>query len=208
MDPTRRFNILDAMIAIAVSSVALVVCAAFARVLWNLAPLNSGNGLPALGGGLDRLIDVGNVLRYAFIYSTIVLLAWSFGFLVIRLRNPRPPLRRLGRSPGVSACLTVLVIVAIRVLEALTTGAVWPPSFGFDEESILPVWGQLIRELGGIAGPSVVATWLVLVLNRRLRFQKDRLEIAGLLLAIGWILLLIEGGAIAIWYHLWLSASP
>lgn len=126
-------------------------------------------------------------------YLTLLLIAWGFAFLVLRLRKPRPRLRRLFRSPGAAACLTVFVMLIVTFAEFLTTWllSVVRPLNGFSVD-----WTDetmdIAESVGIQAAPAIIAIWVVLALNRGLQLGRDWLELCGLLVAAGWILLLFE----------------
>jgi hypothetical protein len=197
---SRKFNLLDAMIIVAAVAASLALYVAIAAYVPGPAP-SPPKELLDISPSLERLSRWGHAMVVAqgvFLYSTVFLLCLSLAFLGVRLRRPRPRLRRLGRSLGVSACFAVLTMTAVWALEACAAGRVWPPLFGFNEEEpILPLWAQLIRELSGVGGPCIVAPWIVLMLNGRLRFRTGWPEIFGLGLAVAWILLLAEGALVA-----------
>lgn len=87
--PVRRFTILDAMIGVAVASVALL----FLRYQREYhVRINSSAIRPAIEVGLSA--------------STILI-------LIYRLRSPRPTLRRIARQPGATACFGVVALLVV-----------------------------------------------------------------------------------------------
>lgn len=103
MTPKRRFHILDALIFVASTAVGLAWSAAWARGWWKLSEWDAINA-QAFGR-----------------FFTFFLLSWTLAFPLVRIRSPRQSVRRLGRSPGTAACLTVLVVLVLNLVEALTS---------------------------------------------------------------------------------------
>jgi len=98
-----------------------------------------------------RRYDRGILLHKVFRYSTFFLIVWTVGFLVLRLRNPHLSLRRMGRSPGVTACITVLIVLIVRIVETLTQWGTWHELQW--PNSQLSAVNETIKEFGGVAGP-------------------------------------------------------
>ncbi|MEO6808264.1 MAG: hypothetical protein ABI353_04045 [Isosphaeraceae bacterium] len=99
---------------------------------------------------------------------------WSLALLIIRLRKPRPPIRRLSREPGFIACVASALGILFGALIFITYLL-----RGRSGEWILPV--------GFPVGYAVAASWLTLVLNRRWRPVPDLLDRAGRVLGVYWI---------------------
>jgi hypothetical protein len=128
-------------------------------------------------------------------FFVFFLVPWTLAFLLLRLRAPRPSLRRLGQSPGTAACLTVLIVLVLGLVEALTSWGlevIWVRLKDEDVATVTEVLLDVKLQSSLRAGPSVVAIWLILALIRRLRLQRDWIELLGLILSIGWIALIFE----------------
>ena len=98
----RRFTVIDAMVLIAATAVALVL----------MRPL-----LEEM-----RLLGVhspGDALRLGLTVSVILepmALTLSLAVGLLRLREPRPRLRRVFRQPGMAACMAVLACIFINII--------------------------------------------------------------------------------------------
>jgi hypothetical protein len=171
----RNFNILDAVVLVAATAVGIAGVVAIER-----RPRSPFDGPASLAERVHE--SCGNL--------TFLLLAWGLAFLLLRLRSPRPRLRRLFRSPGAAACATVFVVMFVEL-------ALKVISWQVDE---IPILGGMsmgclykLRAIGnGEAGAAIIAIWVVLVLSRGLKLNRDWLEIFGCLLAGAWILLMLH----------------
>ena len=108
---------------------------------------------------------------------------------------PRPSLRRLGQSPGTSACLTVLIVFVLGLVEVLTSwglAVIWLRLKHQDVATATEVLLEVTKQSSIRVGPSIVAIWLILALIHRFRLQRDWIELLGLILSIGWIVLIFE----------------
>jgi hypothetical protein len=113
--------------------------------------------------------------------SSCVAMAAVAGLLVVRLRGPHPPWRRLARQPG--------LVAAIAAVVGLLPGAAWSAillrfragvalRFNFTE------WWMLLVDFV----PAVVlGSWLALALSGRWRAEPGWIDRAGRLLAVYWI---------------------
>lgn len=118
----RPFTVLDGMILVAATAVSIVLLkiavgyfGAFYGPFSEPHDLTDGSDIPYLGS-ITGLIRCGSVP---------VLLPASLALLVIRLRKPRPALRRLARQPGFAACSVVALIVTIDLMCRLVTWFSW-----------------------------------------------------------------------------------
>jgi hypothetical protein len=104
--------------------------------------------------------------------------------LGLRLRHPRPALRRLARQPGFMAgCAAALVIVVRGLFIAADLGL-------HSRRPLPPIDVYLHRALDyneADIGYAVAAAWLVLALNRRWRRERSWIDQLGLLLGLFWV---------------------
>ncbi len=115
----RKFNLVDLMAVIAATGVGLVLVRSLGLQFdWKTLFL----GLPDNQSGF-----------YALRYGIAVVLAltpilglWTMAVLILRLRRPRPALRRLTRQPGLIAGIAVALTIAIGVVNlAVATVITW-----------------------------------------------------------------------------------
>jgi hypothetical protein len=147
-------TILDAMLMIGATAIGL----GLARSAWPKAP--------------DGLGDLG---WFAVAAAYAMMAPWSLALLVIRLRRPRPPLRRLGRQPGCVACaITVLVIpLAIVGMLPILIWADWGP--------------QLLFSSAVSPATPVAAAWVTLALAGRWHPEPSWIDRLGRAFGILWV---------------------
>ncbi len=122
--PRRKFNVLDAMVLVAASAAGLALLRYDHK---NLSLLLADYGVII---GSKETWESSWVVFYA-ISSTIrrtqpLLFAWTLALLLLRLRRPRPVLRRLARQPGLAACVSVVLVSLIIFLGAMSSCTHFP----------------------------------------------------------------------------------
>jgi hypothetical protein len=206
----RKFNLIDLMILVAFTALGAAWCVVDERAEQSrVDPVGSHNPFdldseptPSDPAGPQAPDPAGALVAPPPLairisgYSEdldVLLIAWELGLLALLARKPRPRLRRLVRSPGAAACITVL---AFWLVSSVQTTTVW----------LLTLWGPLVGVeltlihelrtcavgLQAHAGAAIIATWLILWLSRATSFHRTWLDICGVVLGIGWILLLFE----------------
>jgi hypothetical protein len=193
---SRRIQVLDLLILVAFTAVGLGWFKAFYDDFLAATAPPPGTARWGVGVWRDPLI-----VHMACRLVTCLLVAWSLAFVIMRLRNPRPPLRQALCGVGTSAAFTAGTIVVCRCLEwALTLAAIWfGPRVqlevhpGFIISGLRDALKYSMPELGGMVGPGVAVAWTVLALTGRLRLKGcGWLEAFGALLGVGWLLLELE----------------
>jgi hypothetical protein len=122
------------------------------------------------GRSLGSLISAGLRLPFAGIPVTA-----PPAVLLMRLRRPRPPLRRLATEPGAVACAAVLL--------------------GLLQGSLRGIWLETRPIL--FAPPWVAVAWAVLWLSGRWRPGRDWIDRLGQVVGFGWFALGVMG--LAVW---------
>jgi hypothetical protein len=136
-----------------------------------------------------------------FRYLSLFLVVWTIAFCLTRAKQPRPPFRRLVRSPGTAASIAVLMVLIIQY-------AIWGIKNGMEQTWIKEHWVEelaasgwkmelanafgVMKEVCGVAGVAILASWLILGLGRACRVRWDWVERFGVVLGLGWILILFE----------------
>ena len=156
----RRISILDVMILVAASAIGLTL----ARTLVG---------------------DARSILNLLVWPASFFLLGPTLAFLAIRLRGPRPTIRRLTCQPGMAACCAVAIVTAI---DAISWGVFWLKLKPEDAQFMLARFWRLSREN---PGPAVAATWLGLVLSRRWRPEPGWIDRIGRLIGVLWLLTIL-----------------
>jgi hypothetical protein len=192
MNP-RPFCLADSMILVVAAAVGM----AFNRVDWDIS-------VPMANQNLYEAI------RCFVELTTPYLAALTVASLAMLLRRPRPPLRRLFRSPGAVACTVAtaaLVLVACWAASATAASRaimfsqnvrLLPNRGGTGRGGAIsdPLTGRLLVVYGDQVGFAVAGAWLSLMLAGRWRPERTWIDRLGR--AVGWCWL---GLAIVLWAH-------
>lgn len=203
---SRRFNLGDMMILIA----ALAAACVGMRSYW-LGHLAGRGVIAPMQAGYNRLLIVA-LASAAALPMTVAWMAW-------RLRQPRPPWRRVALRPGTAAGLACLTIFGTRALE--WAASLLKPDinqmFGFAMNSATPIrfgessylvlvrnvhkdgvlanfdvlgcHGTWVAAVASPCGPAVAAVWLVLAVAGRWRPEPSWIDRSGRVLGVTWIVL-------------------
>jgi len=184
-EPDRPFAILDAMALVGASAAAFSV----------VRPLVVGPLREFPGGSRSLAAGIG------------VLAAWTPAVLLLRLRGPRPTLRRLSRRPGFVAtalgtAIPALAAAAVGLLATLghpgRRSWLWAIGLGFPGSSRRPgnpgsgepspIWWLYVAYAHGwLVGPSVAVGWVLLSLAGPRRADRGWLDRLGRALGAAWI---------------------
>jgi hypothetical protein len=179
--PSRSFGVADAMLLVVAVALGLSVN----RMDW----LRIANFRQF--GSYDK-IQV--ILEVVLPYVT----AGTAAVLGMRLRQPRPSIRRLAREPGAAACMVcsaTLIIVAGWIATTMATGRImefsatmisWPHHGGRGRGGTLHYPGGMAFVVyGDRIGFAVAGAWLVLVLSGRWRSESTWIDRVGR--TLGWL---------------------
>jgi hypothetical protein len=182
---TRRFHVGDAMILVAATAAGIVGT----RHVWDRA---SYNWFWYLGQGWTVRAINQQILTVVAL-SLPSLAAWTAAVLVLRLRAPRPTLRRLVLQPGAAACLVALLVITLETIGEAAAMAYFEYSKGYlgaeMKTSGLAGWLH-VRVLMRTPYPvsyAILAAWAILALSRRGRPERSWIDRAGRALGICWI---------------------
>jgi hypothetical protein len=189
IQPHRRISVLDAMILTAATAIGLTIARSYSLELLR-------NDLPPYPP-----ITRGLVTAWMYILATLPVPAlWSLAILALRLRHPRPPLRRLVRQPGVVACGAASLVIAVRVIgfvtllirtygnRYMTVTLLLDRRFAVTVPYPGPVNGSTVYASAYFAASAfgmstaVAAVWLLLALSGRWRSEAGWLDRVGRLL--------------------------
>jgi len=163
--PCRKFNLGDGMILIAATAVG------FGIVRWI-----------AETGSLVSTMHRWNVVAAA--YAMPVIMIWSIGLFLIRLRQPRPAARRLFRQPGMAASVVAVPLAVAWCLPYPIT-------------QILGLWSRgdagICLYCSITAGSGILAAWAVLAVSRSMRAESGWIDRLGIAVGLGWVILLSMG---------------
>ena len=170
----RPFTLSDAMALLAATAVGLALVCGLMEV-------------PQLRSGTLRRMGLAAPLAAA----------WALTLLGLRLRRPRPSLRRLARQPGTAA--GIMVLVALPVAAGWLLAARTIDSFENLPPLILGRDGYpSFERLTTTIGPLVLGAWLILALCGLRRPEPGWIDRLGRLLGAYWIVLslVICGGEV------------
>jgi hypothetical protein len=177
----RKLTVLDAVILIASMALALPVMRT--DYLWP-------DLWPATSSGPVAYSDVLTRVRHFTLFTTPLLASLSAAVFVLRLKRPRPDLRRLTRQPGFAACTATVLMVGIRTANLASVAAVL--THDIPDRSF---WGWLIEEamadniksLPSDVGCAVAVAWTIQAIGGRWRSEPTWIDRAGRVLGVLWV---------------------
>ncbi len=117
----RKFTLIDAMVLIAATGIALVPTRNL--YIW----ISPGSLLE-----IRNSDDLWNFGRGVHLILIPLVLTWATALWVLRLRQPRPRLRRVFRQPGMASCTAILCYVLFTLTNSI---AVIYRQFGYESLS-------------------------------------------------------------------------
>jgi hypothetical protein len=125
-----------------------------------------------------------------------LLLVWTAGFLVLRLWEPRPALRRLICQPGTAACTAALLVTAIDTITWAIHWALLDPRNELLRMLLPPVyWPAHSHHVG----QAVAVAWLGLLLSRRWRPEPGWIDRFGRFIGVLWLLTMLLDSRLIGW---------
>jgi hypothetical protein len=172
----RKLTLLDAMVMVAAAAISIYLSKLHHEDLIG-ANAYEWRGNLARWSGPWLLAYAGWVKGWTVCW--LVPLSWAF--LVIRLRQPRPRLRRLLEQPGMAALTLAGLLMAL--IGALYVGRriLLPRS---------PTYWYVGYRLNGLTeqgGLTVASAWILLALSRRCRPEPGWIDWLGTLLGTCWV---------------------
>jgi hypothetical protein len=116
------------------------------------------------------------------------LMVWPPACLILRLRRPRPPSRRLARQPGMAACgIATLVLVGLCVGHGLA----WPVA----ASPVKELWMMLRSIVANAyyAEAAIAGAWLIMALGGWWRPERSAIDRIGRALGAAWVALMVLG---------------
>lgn len=172
-EPSRRFNMADG----------LIITAATAVTLGMLRDLPEHWPSHVFIGGTFRIYGEAPIAVRIAMRATYVLIPWTVAVFIMRLRHPRPRLRRLILRPGTAACCAVTVWLGFKTLLLMLMIGV--PQ---QRHLVMAYMGDGVA-IASWAAPAVAGAWLVLILSGRWRPNRGWLDLIGMALGVGWLAL-------------------
>jgi len=117
--PGRRFTVMDSMVLVAATAIGLTLT--YGGWEWDFWQSNcDARSLLSSQKPLtfsDKVsICAEEAEEWVFEHGVPMLVSWTAAVLALRLRSPRPKLRRLARQPGFCAVLVPILVIAARSL--------------------------------------------------------------------------------------------
>jgi hypothetical protein len=121
----------------------------------------------------------------------------SLALAGLRLRQPRPPLRKLARQPGMVACCAAILTLVLEVLGIILGELILPPNaviartippyvkLSLPEGILHDVRGTVVLQAN--AGGAVAAAWLILALIGAWRSEPSWIDRFGRALGLSWL---------------------
>jgi hypothetical protein len=165
----RSFTLLDAMILVAATAIGL----ALANAVADFRRLPLARSSPNIYVCLPSLAT------------------WSIAALVLRLRHPRPTLRRIVRQPGATSTITTCLIIITGTLLALVSRLTRIVIIRQDWLRV-PTQGDvflLILVTAVVVGAAITAAWANLAISGRRRPERGWLDGLGRLIGTVWVVL-------------------
>jgi len=163
---SRRFTIADGMALVAATGVGLALARAYSDAF---------HGIPFHPSPSSwRTTD------YLRTTSSCMVACWMLTILGLRLRRPRPRLRRLARNPGFAASCALAAGLAVGMIEAIPRAIGGPRDLmpgPFERVSGLMIWG----------GRTVLGAWILLAVFRLWRPERSWIDRLGRVLGWSWI---------------------
>jgi hypothetical protein len=181
--PSRRLTILDAVALVAATALGF----AFTHALWD-ALLREYFYEPQSGW------TVGAALAKAPLSLLVLiplLMAWTFTLVPLRLLQPRPPLRRLLRQPGLAASGAAILAMAVTHLGFLAQCAVGLIVMGeFTAISASSASDYFFIQIAPSTVPiacAILTAWMILAITRMGRPEPSWIDRTGQILGVLWI---------------------
>jgi hypothetical protein len=172
----RKFTLVDAMVLIAATGVALVPIRLF---LWeNLHALERWSGSEIMRMGLE-----------ANLVLVPPALALTLALWLLRLKRPRPTCRRMFRQPGLAAGTATLLyalVVLISFLLYIYVNSDFA-HFAFRSPDEMNLWTRIGMVPMFMSGGAVAAVWIVMRLSGAWRAEPSWIDRAGRGLGIYWV---------------------
>ncbi len=178
----RRLTVLDLVTLVAASAVGLGVT----RTLWDFF----------LGEYFYRPISGWTTVAvFARAPETVLVLiplatTWTFTLPLLRLRRPRPPLRRLPLQPGTAAWGAAILVLAVTQLGFLSKCAVEVFVTGATDFAVRSFSDFFLIEITpstGLIACAILTAWMMLAVTGLGRPERSWIDRMGRVLGVLWI---------------------
>jgi hypothetical protein len=180
----RKCTVLDAMILVAAVAIGFLWTRYFVHSDrgGELYPGQFDGGPPVDGPRFMIRIEIASWWVMGLSHCVAVI---AIALLVLRLREPRIPLRQLARQPGTVACTAVFLAVMADFCSKLNYLAYWAVSDR--SENPLSYIDFILTPKSGFL--TVATSWLLLATNGRWQPEPHWIERAGIGLGVFWLVM-------------------
>jgi hypothetical protein len=182
---SRRFTLADSMVLIAATAVGLSVTKPYAEFLWDRSGAIMSHWAARAVATINGLVPP-------------TLAALTLAVLVLRLRRPRPRLRRVFRQPGAVASAAVATSAVLGALMVAYSAAV----SGWSDPN-LP-----IGITAAMAASLVTGSWMALAIGGRWHPERSWPDRAGRTLGWWWVGLVFLGLLAYPWQFISVAPPP
>jgi hypothetical protein len=168
---SRKFAILDAMIAVAAVSVGIALVRATAPTIDTIWRPPYVTYVP----GTRNITVVYGLLSYVLPF----LAAWTPALLFLRLRQPRPRLRYVFRQPGTVACVAATLAMSIELFFVV-------PLLAFSSR-FWEVESLFFVGYSPEVSFAIIGSWSALALTGRARTEPGWIDLAGRITGAAWL---------------------
>ncbi len=174
-NPSRKFTVMDAMVLVAAVAIGLAAERAYQASIESARSASAG------------AITFPFRIRW-FVRPAPLLASLTLALFALRLHRPRPRYRRLVGSPGFAACYAAamgLAFATLTFINGFVTGYL-----GYNRQEVYLHY--LTLQSITFAAPAVAAVWIALALLGRWRRHpaRDWIEVSGIVIGFGWLVLL------------------
>lgn len=173
----RKFTLVDAMVLIAAIAIALVLIRPFWKEVY-FTPMRSPREAILFGLSVEVILEP-------------LALTLSLAVGLLRLRKPRPRLRRVFRQPGMAACMAAFSVAIITVLIYNIFYMMIFSSLRIAQSGHLFSFfpdGEFWFVMFSFTGWAVAAVWTTLWLAGNCRAEPGWIDRTGRALGIYWVL--------------------
>ena len=174
--PARKFTLVDGMVLIAATAIALVPIRLFLWENWHFPEEHT----------LPEIWRTGLEINVSLVPLAVSL---SMALWLLALKHPRPNLRRVSRKPGIAASTVTLVYSVLSSLEYLVF--LWfSHAFvrgTFDDPGSAMLWIRIGMQPIFLVGGAVASLWFVMWMGGTWRADRSWIDRAGRVLGVYWI---------------------
>jgi hypothetical protein len=175
-----RFTLLDAMVLVAATAAGLT--------MFRGNPMRVYLHLPETWA-FTKVVERGFFWVAVIVPCTVT---WMLALLILRLRRPRPRLRRIARQPGSVACFAAVSVTVVGLAVQIPSTIAMEMQGG-TLTAVNPSWALylIFVDLPTCISYAVAASWATLALGGRWRPEPGWIDRIGRTLGFFWLALIL-----------------